>query len=113
MHVIYPDLIPMQHTPNPEAQDPDAVPPYDEHSELVKQVPLQEFVPVHAEFGNRAIVKSDRTAIEQYVSLNRALSDAETINTYIFLVQKCLLYYPWNWKDRILLLVKLKETILK
>lgn len=62
----------MQQTPNPEAQDPDAVPPYEEHSELVRQVPLYELVPVHKEFGNRTIENIDKTV---HIKKNRFSND--------------------------------------
>ena len=52
----------MQQTPNPEAQEPDAVPPLSEaHSALVRHVPLKPLVPKHNELANRTMENSDKT----------------------------------------------------
>jgi hypothetical protein len=39
------DNLPVQQTPNPEAHDPDAVPPFCEHSAEVRHVPLYPLLP--------------------------------------------------------------------
>jgi hypothetical protein len=53
--------LPTQQTPNPDAQLPVAVPPFLEHSEEVKHVPLRPVDVVHGVFENRTIEKRDMT----------------------------------------------------
>lgn len=53
-----------QQTPKEFAQVPEAVPPYPEHSRLVKHVPFKLLLPVHCEFANLMTLKSGKTAHE-------------------------------------------------
>lgn len=55
--------LPTQQTPNPDAQLPVAVPPFLEHSEEVKHVPLRPVDVVHGVLENRTIEKRDMTNI--------------------------------------------------
>ena len=50
---------PVQQTPNPEAHEPDGVPPLAKHSVGVKQVPLNPFIPQHKELENRMTGNSE------------------------------------------------------
>ena len=51
-----------QHTPNPEAQDPEAVPPRFLQSLMLKQVPLFPVLEAQGLFRKVTIVNSERTA---------------------------------------------------
>ena len=51
----------VQQTPNPEAQDPEAVPPLRAHSADVKQVPFRPLVPEHLELANRTMENREKT----------------------------------------------------
>ena len=49
-----------QHTPNDEAHVPDADPPLEVHSVLVKHVPLNPLAAPHASLGNFTTLKTLR-----------------------------------------------------
>ena len=60
-------LVITQHTPNPAAQLPSAVPPFEEHSELVKQVPKVEveLAPVHCWLGNWTMENREKASTDK------------------------------------------------
>ena len=58
-----------QHTPNPRAQDPLAVPDLLEHSEEVKQVPsvVEELLLLHSALGKWTMLNSGNCSIKDVI----------------------------------------------
>lgn len=65
--------LPTQHTPNPDAQLPVAVPPLLEHSDEVKHVPLRPVDVVQGALENRTMENNDMTEIIQ--NINRVIQN--------------------------------------
>ena len=74
-----------QHTPNEEAQVPEAVPPLASHSDEVKQVPLYPLEAPQAELGNVTTLNTLRTlpSLSAWVSVEARTTGISSTRCHI------------------------------